>query len=212
MKWPFQRRAPIACHRLPPGHLSVRQSRRRRRSRGQRSLSHPGSARRPRHLRTGGHHPRLHQLTASRTLTGRQQLQPIALAGPTRRRPPPCHHKMTAQSPRPISHNVGNHPRPESGTYPDVDHRHFLSAQTDKSVRASRSLPTPRCSCRSAAWRALFTVFAVRSAVGRPPRERAKLRANAGRRQATPSDARRLSSLVKCPLSDTEPRPATPGT
>ena len=30
--------------------------------------------------------------------------------------------------------------------------------------------------------------------------------------QATPSDARRLSSLVKCPLSDTEPCPATPGT
>src|SRR5436190_363408 len=29
----------------------------------------------------------------------------------------------------------------------------------------------------------------------RPPRERAKPRANAGRRQATPSDARRLSSL-----------------
>ena len=53
--------------------------------------------------------------------------------------------------------------------------------------------------------RALFTGFAVRSAAGRPPRERAKLRANAGRHQATPSDARRLSSLVKSPLSDTEP-------
>src|SRR5215469_16714858 len=44
------------------------------------------------------------------------------------------------------------------------------------------------------------------------PRERANPRANAGRSQATPSYARRLSSLVKCPLSDTEPRPATPGT
>ena len=44
------------------------------------------------------------------------------------------------------------------------------------------------------------------------PRERAKPRANAGRHQATPSDARRLSSLVNCPLSDTEPRPATLGT
>ena len=46
----------------------------------------------------------------------------------------------------------------------------------------------------------------------RPPRERANPRANAGRHQATPSYARRLSSLVKCPLSDTEPRPATPRT
>ena len=64
----------------------------------------------------------------------------------------------------------------------------------------------------TAARRALITVFAVRSAVGRPPRERAKLRANAGRRQATPSDARRLTGLVKCPLSDTRRRPATDGT
>ena len=49
---------------------------------------------------------------------------------------------------------------------------------------------------------------------GRPasPRERAKLRANACRHQATPSDAWRLSRLVKCPLSDTERRPATLGT
>jgi len=45
----------------------------------------------------------------------------------------------------------------------------------------------------------------------RPPRERAIPRANASQLQATPSDARRLSSLVKCPLSDTEPRPATSG-
>src|SRR5215472_272208 len=39
---------------------------------------------------------------------------------------------------------------------------------------------------------------------------RAKPRANVDRLQATPSDARRLSSLVKCPLSDTEPT-AEPG-
>ena len=76
---------------------------------------------------------------------------------------------MTAQSPRPISHNVGNHPLSESGTYLDVDHQHFLSAQTDKFVRASRSLPTPRCSRRSAARRALFTVVAVPSAGGYRP-------------------------------------------
>ena len=44
------------------------------------------------------------------------------------------------------------------------------------------------------------------------PVERAIPRANVDRLQATPSYARRLSSLVKCPLSDTEPRPATPGT
>src|SRR5262249_17902215 len=49
---------------------------------------------------------------------------------------------------------------------------------------------------------------------GRPaaPRGRAIPRANVDRLQATPSHARRLSTLVKCPLSDTEPRPATPGT
>jgi len=46
---------------------------------------------------------------------------------------------------------------------------------------------------------------------GQPPRERAIPRANADRSQATASYVRRLSSLVKCPLSDTEPRPATPG-
>jgi hypothetical protein len=45
-----------------------------------------------------------------------------------------------------------------------------------------------------------------------PRAKRAKPRANAGRHQAAPSDARRLSSLVKCPPSDTEPRPAMPGT
>ena len=48
---------------------------------------------------------------------------------------------------------------------------------------------------------------------GRPasPRERAIPRANVDRFQATPSYARRLLRLVKCPLSDTEPRPAMPG-
>src|SRR5262249_4336275 len=63
---------------------------------------------------------------------------------------------------------------------------------------------------RSAARRALFTVCAVRSAVDRRPRERANPRANAGRLQATPSYARRLSNLVKRPPSHTEPRPPTP--
>src|SRR6516165_6279393 len=65
-------------------------------------------------------------------------------------------------------------------------------------------MPAARLPTRTAGVCALFTGFAVRSAAGRPPRERAKLRANAGRQQATPSDARRLSSLVKSPLSDTE--------
>src|SRR5215472_2527336 len=78
--------------------------------------------------------------------------------------------------------------------------------------RAVEGLGTDTAHEHWAARRALFTVFAVRSAVGRLPRERAKPRASAGRSQATPSDARRLSSLVKCPLSDTEPRPATLGT
>ena len=82
----------------------------------------------------------------------------------------------------------------------------------DYSGAASAMRQTIGLSCRMAARRALFTVFAVRSPVDRPPRERAKPRANAGRHQATPSYARRLSSLVKCPLSDTERRPATPGT
>ena len=45
----------------------------------------------------------------------------------------------------------------------------------------------------------------------RPPPGRAIPRANVDRLQATPSYARRLSRLVKCPLSDTEPRPAMPG-
>ena len=49
------------------------------------------------------------------------------------------------------------------------------------------------------------------SEVGRPPREIAIPRANVDRLQAAPSYVRRLSSLVKCPLNDTEPRPATPG-
>src|SRR5262249_4247760 len=68
-----------------------------------------------------------------------------------------------------------------------------------------------RRGARIAARRALFTVFALRSAVGRPPRERAKPRANADRPQATSSDVRRLSSLVKCSVSPLQPRSATPG-
>jgi len=57
VKWPFQRRAPITCPGLLPGHLSIRQSRRNRQPRNQRSLSHPGSAQQPRQLRTREHHP-----------------------------------------------------------------------------------------------------------------------------------------------------------
>ena len=80
------------------------------------------------------------------------------------------------------------------------------------SARQSQSRHAICRSRISAARRALFTVFAVPPTGGQPPRERAKPRASTDRQQATPSDARRLSSLVKCPLSDTEPRPATPGT
>ena len=58
----------------------------------------------------------------------------------------------------------------------------------------------------SAARRALFTVLGVRSAADRPPRERAIPRANVDRLQATPSYAKRLSSLIKVPR---EPFPAT---
>ena len=46
MQWPFQRRAPIGCPLLLPGHLSITQSRRNG-VKGQRSLSHPGAAQRP---------------------------------------------------------------------------------------------------------------------------------------------------------------------
>ena len=48
VSWPFQRRAPIVCSGVLPGHLPRRQRRRSRQSRGQRSPSHLGSARRPR--------------------------------------------------------------------------------------------------------------------------------------------------------------------
>ncbi len=64
---------------------------------------------------------------------------------------------------------------------------------------------------RSAARRALFTVFAVRSAVDRPPCERAIPRANVDRLQATASYARRLSRQVKSTVSPLQPRPATSG-
>jgi hypothetical protein len=57
-KRPVQTRAPITCPGLLSGHLPIRQSQRNQQSRGQRSLSHPGSAQRPRQLRTGGHRPR----------------------------------------------------------------------------------------------------------------------------------------------------------
>jgi hypothetical protein len=44
-------------------------------SSGQRSLTHPGSARRTHPSRTGRRHPRPHRLTASRSFTALQQLQ-----------------------------------------------------------------------------------------------------------------------------------------
>jgi tetratricopeptide (TPR) repeat protein len=95
-------------------------------------------------------------------------------------------------------------------------HRHTPVKPADRQNRQLRATTGERVHARepprSTARRALFTVFALRPAVGRPPRERANPRANVDRLQATPSDARRLSSLVKCPLSDTEPRPATAGT
>ena len=58
VKWPFWRHAPIVCPGLLPGHLSKRQSRRNRPSRGQRSLSHLRATQRPRQLRTRRHHLR----------------------------------------------------------------------------------------------------------------------------------------------------------
>ena len=54
------------------------------------------------------------------------------------------------------------------------------------------------------------SLLSRRRAAG-PPRERAIPRANVDRFQATPSYVRRLSRLAKCPVSDPEPRPATPG-
>ena len=63
----------------------------------------------------------------------------------------------------------------------------------------------------TAARRALFTVFAVRSAGGRPPRERAIPRANACRPQATSADAEPLFAQFKCSVSPLQSRLATPG-
>ena len=83
--------------------------------------------------------------------------------------------------------------------------------RSPSSASNTAEVAAAQCPSRSAARRALFTVFAVRSAVGRPPRERAIPRANAGRSQATPSYVRRLLWLVKCPVSPLQPRPATPG-
>ena len=55
VKWPSHRRAPIMCPCVLPGHLSNRKSQGSRPVTGQRSLSHLGSARRARQLRTGEH-------------------------------------------------------------------------------------------------------------------------------------------------------------
>jgi len=67
--------------------------------------------------------------------------------------------------------------------------------------RATDGLRTdPRSRAERGGSAALYTVVVVWSAAGRPPRERANPRANVDRLQATPSYARRLSSLVKCPL------------
>jgi hypothetical protein len=75
VQWPFQRRAPMGCRGVLPGHAPRRQNRPSRQSRSQRSLSRPESARRPRQRRTGRGHHRPHRLTASRSLTALQQLQ-----------------------------------------------------------------------------------------------------------------------------------------
>jgi hypothetical protein len=71
VKWLFQRRAPIMCPGLLPGHLlgQSRQSRRNRQSGGQRSLSHLGSA--PDSCEPADTVP-AHRLTVSRTLSGPQ--------------------------------------------------------------------------------------------------------------------------------------------
>ena len=55
---PFNRRAPIGCHGVLTGHVPIPHSRRRPTVRESRSLNHPKSARPPRQLRIGGHHPR----------------------------------------------------------------------------------------------------------------------------------------------------------
>src|SRR5262249_5577326 len=96
--------------------------------------------------------------------------------------------------------------------------RRLMDAERITAISASDQARSrsPAESTRTAARRALFTVFAVSPAGGgegrnASPPPTAIPKANAGQHKATPSYARRLSSLVKCPLSDTEPRPATPG-
>ena len=55
---PFQRRVPIGCYGLLPGHFPIRQSQREPTVKGSKIAEPPlGSARRPRQLRTGGHRP-----------------------------------------------------------------------------------------------------------------------------------------------------------
>src|SRR6516164_619442 len=91
--------------------------------------------------------------------------------------------------------------------HPDTTRRTTHSGAPQTAMLATIGLPP-----RRAARRALTTVSAVPPAGGRPPRDRANPRANVDGLQATLSYARRLSRLVKCPLSDAEPHSATPGT
>src|SRR6516225_11717199 len=112
--------------------------------------------------------------------------------GPTRAHaPPPCTHTGYPQS--------AGQPAP-------------IPADQPHSGAVQKAMPTTKLPLISkAARRALFT--ALLSVGGRPasPRGRAIPRANAGRSQATPSCARRLSRLVNCPVGHAGPRLATPG-
>ena len=94
---PLHRPAPRARHGAPPRHVPRQQNRQAHQSRRQRSLSHPGSARRPRTTANRPAHPPAHPLTTGRTLTGIPQLhdagkpgvlKPGLLTPPWTRRPP----------------------------------------------------------------------------------------------------------------------------
>ena len=63
-----------------------------------------------------------------------------------------------------------------------------------RSVRQAPSAASTRPPRRTAAWRALFTVFAVRSAVGRPPRRKSQTKSQ---RRPTSGDTQRRQATVK---------------
>ena len=93
---PLHRPAPRARHGAPR-RVPRQQNRQAHQSRRQRSLSHPGSARRPRTTANRPAHPPAHPLTTGRTLTGIPQLhdagkpgvlKPGLLTPPWTRRPP----------------------------------------------------------------------------------------------------------------------------